>query len=395
MWRADCLAMEASGRSTAAPLTVAPAIALALALLLTLTSMPPAAMGGGAIAVEVLDQALPVGTSMSCACYTGEVVYMFGGFTQGSLLDTIVEVDPATGTSRVLEWRLPSERKLSSAVWTGDAAYVIGGVGFDGDLLPEVLRFVPGEGVETVDEAIPWGTKGVSAVWTGKVVLVLGNCKSATEGQFGVLAFDPATNETEVLQDVLPVPGAGSSAVWTGDGAYIFGGRLGEAYSDLVVRYEPGRCATVMDARLPSPRFGTAAAWDGARAYVFGGSNALVCGPVECVPTEYLDDVVVFDPALDEAWTHWARLPSPRDVRAAVWAGGRALVLGGETLDGPVAGIVALDPFVPFHGEDDPMDERLLCSIAVVGGVILILTFAWTVRGWNRPPLLSGGTLQS
>ena len=114
MWRVNCLAMGAKGRSTAAALTAAPTIAIAFLLLMT--SMSPVAMGAGAGAVEVLDEALPVATSMSCACYTGEVVYMFGGFTQGSLLDTIVEVDPATGTSRVLEWRLPSERKLSSAV---------------------------------------------------------------------------------------------------------------------------------------------------------------------------------------------------------------------------------------------------------------------------------------
>ena len=385
--------MGAKGRSTTAAFSIAPPIAIAF--LLMLTSISPVAMAADTGAVEVLDEALPVATSMSCACYTGDVAYMFGGFTQGSLLDTIVEVDPATGMSRVLEWRLPSERKLSSAVWTGDTAYVIGGIGYDGDLLREVLRFVPGEGVDTVDGAIPWGTKGVSAVWTGEVVLVFGNCKSATEGQFDVLAFDPATNETEVLKDVLPIPGAGASAVWAGDAAYIFGGRLGEAFSDLVVRYEPGSCATVMDARLPSPRFGTAAAWDGTNAYVFGGSNALVCGPVECVPTEYLDEVVVFDPILDEAWKHWARLPSPRDARAAVWAGGRALVLGGETLDGPVASIVAFDPSVPFHEEDDSIDDRVLCSIAVVGGAILLVTFAWTVRGWNRPPLQSGGTLQS
>ena len=36
----------------------------------------------------------------------------------------------------------------------------------------------------------------------------------------------------------------------------------------------------------------TASAWDGERLYSFGGTIALECGPLECVPTDYLDEVV-------------------------------------------------------------------------------------------------------
>jgi hypothetical protein len=332
---------------------------------------------------------------MASVVYTGEVVYLFGGFTPGSLLDTIIEVDPVTGASTVTEWRLPVEVKLTSAVWAGDAAYIIGGVSYDGDPLPDIVRFVPGEGVEVLEDALPWGVRGVGAVWTGSEVLVFGNCLTTEVGQHDVISFDPVVNETEVAEDVLPVPGAGSSVVWADGAAIILGGRQNDThFSDKIIRYEPGSEAQVMSAVLPSPRFGSAAAWDGSRVYLVGGSDALVCEPTGGVPTQFLDDIVLYDPLPDRVQVHWTWLPSSRDVRAAVFAEGRVLVLGGETREGPLDEVVAFDPGAPFVEDQGDVDDRVLIGVALVGGILFLVIIAWSMRRWREPPTMSGELFQ-
>lgn len=360
----DVVAMHSRTRRSAL-------LALLFSLLLV-TAMPAQAS-----AIERVGS-LPRPTSMSCAVNAGDVIYMFGGFTQGELLDTIVEVDPAAGTSKVLEWRLPSPRKLLAAVWTGDAAYVIGGIGYDAVPMAEMLRFVPGEGVTVLEGVMPYGTRGVSAFWSGEAVYIMGNCMSASVGQGDIIRYEPSSNETLIIEDVLPIPGAGASCVWADGEAYVFGGRLLEAFSDMVIRYIPGEGAVVLDVRMPSGRFGTAAAWCGSRAYVFGGSIALVCGPVECVPTEYLDEVLVFDPEVGTVTVSDQSLPAPADLRAVVWTNDQAMVLGGETGDGPSDGILSFDPNAT---SDDEWAGRNAMALALAVGVtILATTIIWSLK---------------
>ncbi len=335
-------------------------------------------------AVEQLPDRLPRRVAMAPAVFTGEVVYIFGGATNGSILDTIIEVDPLTGTSKVLEWKLPSPRKLSAAVWADGSAYIIGGIGFDAVPLAEMVRFTPGQGVELLEGVMPWGTKGIPAVWSGEDIYVLGNCLSTETGQHDIIRYDPASNETEVLSDALPIPGAGSSAVWTGDGAYIFGGRWNvSVLSDRVLWFEPGRGVEVMEARLPRGRIGAAAAWDGQRAYVVGGTIALKCGPLECVPVDYLKEIVVYYPESDACIPHKDYLPDAMDTRAALWTGDGVMVPGGLSAKGPEDGILLFDhdsrPSEPVRSSAMDMileNYVLMFGLAAVL-LVLVLVIAW------------------
>lgn len=322
--------------------------ALAVAFILALTSVAPAG------AVGRLEDRLPAPVDMTCAVSTGLVMYVFGGGSTSALLDTIYAVDPESGRTSVLPFTLPTPRKLASAVWTGDAAYIIGGIGYDGDPIPEMVKFVPGVGVSVVEGAMPYGTKGVPSVWSGEAIYIFGNCQSSEEGQYDVIRFDPVNGTTEIWEDVLPIMGAGSTATWAGDCAYIVGGRHNQTLlSDRIIRYVPGEGAEYMDARLPQGRIGAASTWNGSAVWAFGGTIALMCGPLECVPTDYLDELVVFDPEADTVEVFEGALPCPMDLRAAVYfefpgdgARDRILIPGGLTATGPVDWIMvtATDP---------------------------------------------------
>ncbi len=313
-------------------------------IVITLLVLMVLSTAGQVSAVERMPERLPRPVAMAPAVFTGEVVYIFGGATKGDILDTIIEVDPVTGSSRVLPWKLPSPRKMSAAVWANGSAYIIGGIGFDAVSMAEMVRFTPGQGVELLEGVMPWGTKGVPAVWSGEDIYVFGNCLSTETGHYDIIRYDPASNETEVLEDALPIPGAGSSAVWTGDGAYIFGGRWNvSVLSDRVLRFEPGKTVEIMEARLTQGRIGAAAAWDGQRAYVIGGTVSLECGPLECVPIDYLKEIIVYYPENDTCIPHKDHLLSAMDTRAAIWTGEDVMVPGGLSEKGPEDTIILFD----------------------------------------------------
>ena len=331
-----------------------PWAALLVAIMVVLSSA--GAMGR----VGRLDHDLPLPVAMACAVYTGTVVYVFGGATEGDLLDTIYAVDPETGRATELGYRLPYPRKMASAVWTGREAYIIGGIGFDAEPIAEIVRFVPGEGVTVVEGAMPYGTRGIPSFWDGEHVHVIGNCLSSGVGHHDVIRFDPENGSSEILEDVLPIPGAGSSAVWAGDRAYIVGGRHNiSVLSDRIVEYIPGQGTRFVEGRLPQGRIGAACAWDGERLYAFGGTVALLCGPFECVPIDYLDEIVVYDPVNDTCQLSECTLPWPMDLRAAVFTpsdgemGDRVLIPGGLSKDGPEARLTVY--YVdPPDGSDGP-----------------------------------------
>ncbi len=340
--------------------------------------------------VDHLQHDLPRPVAMTCAVFTGDVVYVFGGVTKGDLLDTIYEIDPETGKTKALPYKLPSPRKLASAVWTGDEAYIIGGIGFDAEPMAEIVRFTPGEGVEVVEGAMPYGTKGIPSVWTGEAVHILGNCLSSERGQHDVIRFDPEEGTSEILENALPIPGAGSTAVWTGDRAYIVGGRQNETVlSDRIIEYVPGEGARFMEARLPQGRIGAACAWDGERLYAFGGTIALECGPLECVPVDYLDEIVVYYPDKDTCQLSDDDLPEPMDVRAAVCTsvdpplGARLLIPGGLTEKGPVDSITEFTSrrSGPEEAEDDvhylSTDEFLAGAGILLTALALVTLAIW------------------
>jgi hypothetical protein len=365
--------------------------------LIVLASLAPFGIAGG---VERLDRRLPQPVSMACAVNAGDVVYVFGGATEGAILDTIYAVDPESGETTLVPHGLPTPRKMASAVWTGEEAFVIGGIGYDAEPMAEMVRFVPGVGVSVVEGAMPYGTKGVPSVWDGGSVHVLGNCLSAEVGQYDVVRYTPGNGTTAVLEDALPIAGAGSSAVWAGDRAYIVGGRLNQTIlSDRIVSYVPGEGAEFVDARLPCGRIGTASAWDGERLFAFGGTIALECGPLECVPTDYLDEVVEFDPRNDTCTLSGHRLPRPMDLRAAAYTvtdqgtGGRVLIPGGLTAEGPVDWLLVHDTRSPapagspggegtvLHDLSDWMADNAIATTLVVVAVVAVVSLLLLVRG--------------
>ncbi|NIP36681.1 MAG: hypothetical protein GWN18_17070 [Thermoplasmata archaeon] len=168
------------------------------------------------------------------------------------------------------------------------------------------------------------------------------------------------------------------------------GGRQNETVlSDRIIEYVPGEGARFMEARLPQGRIGAACAWDGERLYAFGGTIALECGPLECVPVDYLDEIVVYYPDKDTCQLSDDDLPEPMDVRAAVCTsvdpplGARLLIPGGLTEKGPVDSITEFTSrrSGPEEAEDDvhylSTDEFLAGAGILLTALALVTLAIW------------------
>jgi hypothetical protein len=103
--------------------------------------------------LTVLPGRLPYTVYHAPAVELGGQILLIGGSAQlpgwnvSRATDTIVEFDPASGSSRILQERLPSPRERSSGARDGDRALVLGGQ----------------EGVKALDEIVAISTAGGAA----------------------------------------------------------------------------------------------------------------------------------------------------------------------------------------------------------------------------------------
>ncbi len=129
------------------------------------------------------------------------------------------------------------------------------------------------------------------------------------------------------------------SAVWDlKDRAYIFGGDTGAGLTDDIVEFfpetaTPGGTSNTLAVSLPTARAGTSAVWADGRAYVIGGTDG----------TSQLDDILLFDPVAGTV-TEVASLPVPASRTSAVWTGSEVLVFGGWDGANNLRQIVRYDP---------------------------------------------------
>jgi DNA-binding beta-propeller fold protein YncE len=220
----------------------------------------------------------------SAAVTLGRLVYLFGGGTATTQIDTIVRVDPSTGAAEAIG-HLPSVSSDQAAAAIGGTAYVVGGY----------------DGVRWLDTIVAWKPGGKARV-------------------------------------VAHLPSAVRYAAVTAVGGRLIvaGGSLpnGTA-SDAVYEYAPAAGRVFKLGRLPAPTTHAAAATLGSVAYVIGGRGAATG-----TPTDRIVAVDIATRKIVQAGT----LGQPLSDLAAVGGAHGILVAGGRATAGTVASIVELQP---------------------------------------------------
>jgi N-acetylneuraminic acid mutarotase len=149
-------------------------------------------------------------------------VYLFGGYTGTSYLDTILSFTPSTGPSQV--GTLAGPLSGAAAVSYNGDVYVIGGSA-GRHLFRSIYRFNPASKTATKIGELPYGLTGAAAATVGDEIIVAGGDRADGGNQSdAILGIDPASGRVTTLGK-LPVPVGGASAVTLGDAALVLGGQ--------------------------------------------------------------------------------------------------------------------------------------------------------------------------
>lgn len=173
----------------------------------------------------------------------------------------------------------------------------------------------------------PAARSGHAGVWAGDHLIVWGGSTGGGTHSDQGFSYDPAADNWTRLSPIgAPSARSGAGAAWSGTDLFLWGGIDSAGWLGDGARFRPetGTWFPMSLLNAPSSRDGHVAVWTGARLIVWGGKNG----------GGLLNDGALYDPATD-AWTEIGvpgapGAPAPRYGAAAVWAGDRLIVWGGD-----------------------------------------------------------------
>jgi len=248
-------------------------------------------------------------------------IYVFGGISDGDVLDSVEEYDPVANRWRFVA-PLPEPLHHAAAAAVGDSIYVIGGY--------RTLAFDPTERVYRYDVLTdswtavaslpaPRGVLAAAAI-DGKVYAV-GGIPFPSE----LTVYDPAADRWTRLAP-MPTQREHLAAAAAGGRLFAISGRLG-ANRAALESYDPLTNAWTTLAPIPTARSGIAAAVAGDRIYVFGGEGN------PAAPTGVFPQVESYD-VLTGSWRAEPSMPTPRHGIGAAAIGGTIYVPAGAPVQG-------------------------------------------------------------
>jgi len=275
-----------------------------------------------------------VGRSRAASTWIGDRVFIWGGQTQSTALNTGALYDPKTNawTTTPVNANTPSARVLATAVWTGSVVVVWGG----GDSannqdFRDGGRFDPVTNTwqRVTASGAPTGRRGARGVLAGSRVLFWGGFNRQGNPEDSGSLYDPATDSwTDMDNNNQPPELNGPDTGWSGTDFFVYGGlQTGGGETDNAWAYDAAldRWRVLPDG--PSSRYGAFGAWDGSYFIAWGGRR---------LAGQLFADGRRYDP-VSNGWSSITTTGAPSARRAshreAGWAarvsGGNLLVLGG------------------------------------------------------------------
>ena len=235
----------------------------------------------------------------------------------------------ATTATWTVKTAMPTARTWMSAAVYGGQIYVFGGLSST-TKLDTVERYDPASNNWESRTAMPTARYGTSAVALNGKIYVLGGVNSSNQIQKLVEVYDPVLNSWSSAADMLTAR-TRLAAVAGADGKlYALGGSTSSTldltgYSSVVEAYSPASNTWSTVAPMNTPRVGLAAAVSGGKIYAFGGY-----GKPSGYTARYLVTVEAYDPNSNT----WGSMPSMKTARyglaATTTSTGLIYLIGGK-----------------------------------------------------------------
>jgi DNA-binding beta-propeller fold protein YncE len=220
----------------------------------------------------------------AAAVRLGRVVYLFGGGTGTTELDTILMIDPRTGASQAAG-HLPSGSSDQAGAAIGRTAYVVGG--YTGSRwLDTIVAWRPGSAARVVAR-LPHAVRYAAVAAAGRRLVIAGGSLESGSASNAVYEYVPATGRVSRLGR-LPAATTHAAAAAIGTTAFVIGGRGDSAgtATDRIVAIDPAARRIRVAGRLARPLSDLAAVADPHGILVAGGHAAAgtVASLTELVP---------------------------------------------------------------------------------------------------------------
>ena len=211
-----------------------------------------------------------IGPSYASAAWDGNSFLVFGGLGHAGIdYRNIIEYNPVTGISYVMQNAFPDGKRRTSCVWTDEYAYIFGGE-YTGR---EVARYhSTTREVQVYTDCLPEEVWSTSAAWVEPYAYVFGGYGPYQSISSKIVRFDPSTNTAVTMNAQLPAPLAQTTAFSDGEFVYILSGRgAGSVFSYQILRYNISQDSIeVLDHVLPVPVLGDNSLWMGDHALIMG-----------------------------------------------------------------------------------------------------------------------------
>ena len=254
-------------------------------------------------------------------------IYVVGGFSSGSSVNTVERYDPKTD-----QWEsiaaLPAANPLNhvGVATANGLLFVIGGLRQNFGAVDTVFCYAPSTESWSQKASMPTARGALGVATTGNIIYAAGGSPSARENDFA--AYDSVADQWTVLPD-MPTPRNHFAAAAVDNRFFALSGRsatLGGLQS-AVEEYDPASNSWSSRTDIPTPRAGIAAALLHRRIYVFGGEGN------DSNTSGVFDEVEEYNPESD-SWRSMAPMPNPRHGIGAAALSSMIFIPGGGPIEG-------------------------------------------------------------
>src|SRR6266576_2760089 len=163
---------------------------------------------------------IPTALHDSAAVQIGGAVYLFGGGTATTQLDTILMIDPRTGAAQAAG-HLPTDSSDQAAAAIGRTAYIVGGY-TGGRWLDTVVAWRPG-GTARVVARLPHTLRYAAVTAVGKRLIIAGGSLESGAASDTVYEYIPPAGHV-IRLGRLPAQTTHAAAAAIGSLAFVIGG---------------------------------------------------------------------------------------------------------------------------------------------------------------------------
>lgn len=275
------------------------------------------------------------------AATVGGKAYLVGGRNESGRLDSILEFDPVSNTTKVVH-NLPVALRWTRVVAIGEKIYILGGVDRDGSVVSTIRAYDPMDNTSQVVGDLPGARYWGAAAVAGNMIYY-GGGRDGRIVSDAIFQFDPSTGGARQVS-TLPLPTSILTAATAYGKVYFIGGLTPgpEFQISDIVEYDAVANTSTVVATFPPPigsdglEAQTAVTLNG-KVYIFNGWD-------EGATPKFRNEVYEFDPLGGEDAVLVGTLPHEVERGEAVAIHGRAYLFGGATGNGIISAITEFSP---------------------------------------------------